>query len=190
MTVFFPLETARTRLQVDEDRRATSTAAALADIVKEEGWTALYRGIGPVLTSVCCSNFVYFYTVYGLKAALRSHGIEISALKDLLMASIAGAVNVVTTTPLWVVNMRLKLQGAKFKSQTGTAATRQGRHYTGILDGLVKITSEEGITSLWSSTIASLMLVSNPSIQFMVYEKLKRVCKRRYKTVGKPKSCK
>jgi adenine nucleotide transporter 17 len=52
--------------------------------------TALYRGIGPVLTSVCCSNFVYFYTVYGLKAALRSHGIEISALKDLLMASIAG----------------------------------------------------------------------------------------------------
>jgi hypothetical protein len=103
--------------------------------------------------------------------------------------------------------MRLKLQGAKFKSQTGTAATRQGRHYTGILglnlcaikysvvygfilDGLVKITSEEGITSLWSSTIASLMLVSNPSIQFMVYEKLKRVCKRRYKTVGKPKSCK
>ena len=43
-----------------------------------------------MLTSVCCSNFVYFYTVYGLKAVLRSHGIEISAPKDLLMASIAG----------------------------------------------------------------------------------------------------
>lgn len=28
-----------------------------------------------------------------------------------------GAVNVILTTPMWVVNTRLKLQGAKFRNQ-------------------------------------------------------------------------
>lgn len=37
MTVFFPLDTARLRLQVDEKRKARSTPAILSEIVKEEG---------------------------------------------------------------------------------------------------------------------------------------------------------
>lgn len=35
---------------------------------------------------------------------------------------------------------------------------------------------EEGAGALWSSTLPSIILVSNPSIQFMVYEALKRRC--------------
>ena len=34
----------------------------------------------------------------------------------------------------------------------------------------------EGLSALWSSTLPSLILVSNPSIQYMVYEALKRRC--------------
>jgi adenine nucleotide transporter 17 len=33
---------------------------------------------------------------------------------------------------------------------------------------------QEGVTSLWNGTIPSLMLVSNPAIQFMTYEAIKR----------------
>ena len=29
----------------------------------------------------------------------------------------AGVINVLATTPLWVVNMRLKLQGARFQTR-------------------------------------------------------------------------
>lgn len=43
-----------------------------------------------------------------------------------------------------------------------------------ILGGLVHISKTEGISSLWSSTLPSLILVSNPAIQFMTYEAIKR----------------
>lgn len=33
---------------------------------------------------------------------------------------------------------------------------------------------QEGVTSLWNGTIPSLILVSNPAIQFMTYEAIKR----------------
>lgn len=48
----------------------------------------LYRGIIPVLQSLCASNFVYFYTFHGLKM-LKSQRKQ-SAGNDLLLASIAG----------------------------------------------------------------------------------------------------
>lgn len=48
----------------------------------------LYRGIIPVLQSLCASNFVYFYTFHGLKM-LKSQRKQ-SARNDLFLASIAG----------------------------------------------------------------------------------------------------
>lgn len=41
-------------------------------------------------------------------------------------------------------------------------------------DAVVQITREEGVAALWSSTFTSLLLVSNPAMQFMIYEGLKR----------------
>jgi len=43
-------------------------------------------------------------------------------------------------------------------------------------DALVTIWRQEGAKSLWSGTGPSLLLVSNPAVQFMVYEALKREC--------------
>lgn len=39
----------------------------------------------------------------------------------------AGVVNVIITTPMWVVNTRLKLQGAKFRNED-----LHQTHYSGI----------------------------------------------------------
>lgn len=41
-------------------------------------------------------------------------------------------------------------------------------------DAVMKITCEEGVAALWSGTFTSLLLVSNPTIQFTIYEGLKR----------------
>ncbi|XP_056258343.1 peroxisomal membrane protein PMP34 isoform X3 [Seriola aureovittata] len=90
MTVFFPLDTARLRLQVDENRKAKSTPAILAEIVKEEGLLAPYRGWFPVICSLCCSNFVYFYCFHSLKASWLK-GNQSAASTDLIIGIAADA---------------------------------------------------------------------------------------------------
>ena len=43
-----------------------------------------------------------------------------------------------------------------------------------LVDCIQKVVAYEGVHALWSGTVSSLMLVSNPAVQFMVYEALKR----------------
>ncbi|NXN03660.1 PM34 protein, partial [Sylvia borin] len=168
MTVFFPLDTARLRLQVDEKRKSKTTPAVLLEIIKEEGLLAPYRGWFPVISSLCCSNFVYFYTFNSLKAlwVRRQHS---TTGKDLVLGVVAGVVNVLLTTPLWVVNTRLKLQGAKFRNEDIVPT-----NYRGIIDAFHQIVRDEGVLALWNGTFPSLLLVFNPAIQFMFYEGFKR----------------
>ncbi|XP_054890935.1 peroxisomal membrane protein PMP34 [Poeciliopsis prolifica] len=172
MTVFFPLDTARLRLQVDENRKAKCTPAILADIVKEEGLLAPYRGWFPVICSLCCSNFVYFYCFHWMKASwLKSR--QSTPSTDLIVGIAAGVINVLLTTPLWVVNTQLKLQGSKFRN-----SDIRPTNYSGILDAFKQIVRKEGVGALWNGTFPSLLLVLNPAIQFMIYEGLKRQLRR------------
>lgn len=120
--------------------------------------STLYRGVKPVLLTMSASNFVYFYAFHGLK----NLSIQ-TATNDLLVGLIAGVVNVFVTTPMWVVNSRLKMKGV------GT-----NMEYSGLIDGILHIAKDEGFMKLWSGLMPSLVLVSNPAIQFMVYETLKR----------------
>ncbi|XP_026206521.1 peroxisomal membrane protein PMP34 [Anabas testudineus] len=169
MTVFFPLDTAKSRLQVDEKRKSKSTPVILAEIAKEEGFQSLYRGWFPVISSLCCSNFVYFYTFNSLKKAMVSGRGKSRPSKDLLMGIASGVVNVLLTTPMWVVNTRLKLQGAKFRNED-----LQQTQYRGIFDAFSQIIANEGLGTLWNGTLPSLILVLNPAVQFMFYEAMKR----------------
>ncbi|KAL3053779.1 hypothetical protein OYC64_006161 [Pagothenia borchgrevinki] len=169
MTVFFPLDTAKSRLQVDEKRKSNSTPVILAEIAKEEGLLSLYRGWLPVISSLCCSNFVYFYTFNTLKKLAASGQGTSRPGKDLLMGVVSGVVNVILTTPMWVVNTRLKLQGAKFRNED-----IQQTQYRGIFDAFSQIIANEGVGALWNSVMPSLILVINPAVQFMIYEAMKR----------------
>ncbi|KAM5173620.1 peroxisomal membrane protein PMP34 isoform 3-T3 [Callospermophilus lateralis] len=90
MTVFFPLDTARLRLQVDEKRKSKTTHMVLLEIIKEEGLLAPYRGWFPVISSLCCSNFVYFYTFNSLKAVWVK-GQHSTTGKDLVVGFVADA---------------------------------------------------------------------------------------------------
>ncbi len=50
----------------------------------------MYRGLLPVLSSLYCSNFVYFYTFNGFKAAYISKNSPETAMVDLLFGFLAG----------------------------------------------------------------------------------------------------
>ncbi len=174
--VCYPLECARTRLQVDDKLRTKPSLFIIKDVLSEEGVRGLYRGVTSLAFSLFTMSFIQFYIFHGLKAVLQAQHEQQHVLTDLLFGSVAGVVVTIVTNPLWVVNTRLKLQGAKLKS----SVYKDLKHprYNGILDCLVKIVQYEGILELWKGLFPSLVLVSNPGIQFMVYEGLKRLTQR------------
>lgn len=162
-----------------------STLQLIKQLIREEGPATLYRGIIPVLQSLCISNFVYFYTFHSLKALSPSS--NQSAVRDLLLGTVSGIVNarvhasikvsakinfsilqVLTTTPFWVVNSRLKMKGLNGNRDDET------NKYSNLIEGLLYIAQIEGFKGLWAGAVPSLMLVCNPALQFMMYESLKR----------------
>ncbi|KAJ6643381.1 Peroxisomal membrane protein PMP34 [Pseudolycoriella hygida] len=147
-------------------RQALGTLHLLKQLIREEGVATLYRGMIPVLQSLCISNFVYFYTFHSLKALSSSS--NQSAVRDLLLGSVSGIVNVLATTPFWVVNSRLKMKGLNGNRDGETTK------YGNLFEGLMYIAQVEGVRGLWAGAVPSLMLVCNPALQFMMYESLKR----------------
>jgi len=164
MTTFYPLDQIRTYQQINPK-------GSLLKLVQEEGIEVLYRGLRATLISLYASNFVYFYSNNLFKVLLRRYTQtkEITVGQNLIIASLAGVVNVLTTCPLWVANTRLKIQSKKGSEHK----------YDGMIDCLNKIAKDEGIATLWSGVWASLVLVSNPTINHVVYDSVVGVLFRR-----------
>ena len=191
MSLFFPLDRVRTFAQLAPSSTSSSSSCSekkktrrrnaltvLLELVESEGWQSLYQGLGPMLIALGCSNFVYFYWYTALKSGMMgardhmralagrrvSRGKDLGTAANLAMASIAGTVNVLVCTPLWVAYTRLALRRRK-------EAKREKSD--GLFSTLADIARTDGLSKLWSGLLPSLILVSNPTVQFVSYEKLK-----------------
>lgn len=173
-TLLYPLETIRTRLQVDTALTPRSSFVLIHRIGKDEGVRSLYRGWFSLIVALVSLNFTYFYWFH----VLRRWIVDWMANKvfiDLIAGYFAGVVAVLVTGPLWLVNTRLKLQGVKIaSSDPKQKQSSDKQQYTGIAHCLCKITAEEGTLTLWHGTMTSIVLSLNPAIQLGVYEALKR----------------
>jgi len=196
--LLFPLEVLRTRLQVGDVSAASPngsrvffrSGSILKQLLRKEGVHALYKGFSAVLTTIGITNFVYFgiYRLQKQSPALAS-SVPASFIWNLIMAGLAGTVTVFVTTPMWLVNTRMKVQRTStFELSDGNAGTCDKGHlgkavpsikpYSGLWDGFLRVGKEEGWTTLWDGTMPSLLLVSNPAIQWAVYEFLKDALRR------------
>lgn len=135
-------------------------------VIRHEGPSGLYSGLGSALVGVGCSSAAYFYFYYSLKsAALRYTGVvALGPLHNLFVASVSGVLNVLITLPIWLVNTRMTV-----------GAPPGSRPYASMLDAMRRIVSEEGVGGLYRGLGPSLILVSNPAIQFVVYEQCIRI---------------
>ncbi|TMW60168.1 hypothetical protein Poli38472_000210 [Pythium oligandrum] len=189
MGVLYPLDQIKTIMQVE---RQASTGDGAKDesestvkpkkpqsqnfwvqalaILKEQKWR-VYQGHVSTQIALGGSNFVYFFCYNGLKAGLLkrlrqmdpkrypANSDVISPIQNLVLSCVAGIINVYATAPLWVANMRLK--------------SKDHAKYNGVIDCMRKIVDKEGLLSLWNGTLASLILVSNPVIHYVSYERMK-----------------
>lgn len=169
ISVFYPLNLIRTRLQTaDPNKPAPSMVEVVQDILKDSGPAGLFTGWWAQVVALGSSNFVYFYVYNMLKVIVQKKTkVVITPVMNLAVGAVAGVVNVLMTTPLWMMCTQLATQRKK-----NTAAADR---YTGMWDGLVKTYAKGGVGALWKGLIPNLTLVSNPTIHFFVYERCRLI---------------
>ncbi|KAG8898947.1 hypothetical protein FRB99_007022 [Tulasnella sp. 403] len=149
------------------------TAHIMGDIKRMEGMRAWFKGLGPTLVGVIPARSINFFT-YGngklLIADKLNGGVETSAV-HLSAAVIAGIVTSTATNPIWVVKTRLQLEsGSGSLAKAESFGSRIFRSYSLTR----RILHNQGIPGLYKGLSASYLGVTEGTIQWVLYERLKR----------------
>ncbi|XP_059317922.1 peroxisomal nicotinamide adenine dinucleotide carrier [Lycium ferocissimum] len=199
--ITYPLETVNTRQQMNRNsktlKKTVGTIDQICQVVKQEGWDGLYGGLAPSLVGTAASQGVYYYFYQILRNRAETGAFErkrkgigdgsVGMFSSLLVAALSGCVNVLLTNPIWVVVTRMQTHTRKDKdnhtkpvpSQGAISAVVEPPSY-GTSHTIQEVYGEAGISGFWNGVFPTLFMVSNPSIQFMLYETLlKKIRKRR-----------
>lgn len=229
--VTYPLQTVNTRQQTERvakkglvtsggslpssNRPVGGALLQIMQVIRSEGLGGLYSGLKPSLLGTAASQGIYYYFYQVCKnkaeaiAALRkvkgNGDGTVGMFSWLVVAAIAGSLNVLLTTPIWVLVTRMQthtqaerkimegkreslmreasescsLDSYTVKDKLAELDSVKPRPY-GTLQAVHEVYSEAGITGFWKGIIPTLIMVCNPSIQFMIYESsLKHLRKKR-----------
>ncbi|KAL2347930.1 hypothetical protein Fmac_001930 [Flemingia macrophylla] len=217
--ITYPLQTVNTRQQTERTLKrnkqsllvqsSNSTAAPgtllqIFQVIGSEGWGGLYSGLKPSLLGTAASQgiYYYFYQVFKNKAVaiaaarkVKGHGDgTVGMFGWLVVAAIAGSLNVLLTNPIWVLVTRMQTQtqaerkimeekkqalrraasestiaGSTLQDKLAELNSTKPRPY-GTIHAANEVYNEAGIVGFWKGVIPALIMVCNPSIQFMIYE--------------------
>lgn len=161
-TILYPLDTCKTKYQAEVRAHGTQKYRHLSDVLFEAISTrqvlSLYQGLGTKNLQAFISQFVYFYgysyfkRLYLIKSGAKSIGTK----ANLIIAAAAGACTAIVTQPLDTASSRM--QTSTFGKSKGLWETLTEGTWSDAFDGL-------GV---------SLLLTSNPAIQYTVFDQLKQ----------------
>ncbi|TYZ57165.1 hypothetical protein PybrP1_012294 [[Pythium] brassicae (nom. inval.)] len=199
--LLYPLDVVKTRQQVAvDDAPATDAHAALAHrkqesnmwrtcwlIYRAEGLEGLFAGLSSKMVHTYVSNFAYFYWFSFLKqAAARRSAKPVGTGLSLAIGSLAGALNMTMTLPLEMINTRAQILPSDSESESDIESESDSEaaggerktappapHHKSMLELAREIYAEDGVLSFWKGFVPSLVLVTNPSINFTIFDKLK-----------------
>ncbi|KAF1313347.1 hypothetical protein FI667_g17453, partial [Globisporangium splendens] len=152
-------------------------------IYRTEGVEGLFAGLSSKMVHTYLSNFAYFYWFSFLKQAAERHTAKpIGTGMSLAVGSLAGALNMTMTLPLEMINTRAQILSSDDEDSEGEAPSVDTKdttknaspaHHKGMWEIAREIYAEDGLVSFWKGFIPSLVLVTNPSINFTIFDKLK-----------------
>ncbi|KAG8693440.1 hypothetical protein FRC08_009109 [Ceratobasidium sp. 394] len=168
------------------------TGHILRDIYKYEGVPALFKGLGPTLVGVIPARSINFYTYGNGKQVIANHfnGGRESSMVHLSAAALAGIVTSTCTNPIWVVKTRLQLAGEvriaepAMSLATNTGASVSAPRLAGAFHTTIGIIQHEGIRGLYKGLSASYLGVTEGTIQWVLYERFKRIAQRNRLELG------
>ncbi|KAD3338149.1 hypothetical protein R6Q59_027118 [Mikania micrantha] len=209
--ITYPLQSVNTRQQTERIAKKSrsqgssgGTLVQLIEVIRTEGIGGLYSGLKPSLLGTAASQgiYYYFYQVFKNKAESiaasnkrkgRGDG-TVGMFSWLVVAALAGALNVLFTNPIWVLVTRMQthtqaeqkileakkealLRECSESSLIGTSLHDKLREIDsvkpnpyGTLHAAYEVYNEAGIRGFWKGIVPTLIMVCNPSIQFMIYE--------------------
>lgn len=170
----YPLDLIKVRFQANHiEKRLPPITTAIRNIVRSEGWRALYSGMWPSLVGATIANGGFFFLYERAKARMRGDdgnggsSTILSARHHVAASLQAGCILVLLTNPIWLMKTRLQLQ-----CRRPGGVLLEG-DYRGMVHGLSCVVREEGFLALYRGIVPALLLTSNGAVQFTVYEQLK-----------------
>lgn len=165
---------------------------------------SLYDGLIPALLGTTASQGVYYY-FYALlmnqamkiarrnalsktkNGAIGASSISLSPISNLIVASLAGIVNVLLTNPIWLVVTRLqvlkdytknKISGRSLsleenKDQVNRLFFQSAQERllnSRLVLAIREVFAEGGLQGFWKGVFPSLIMVSNPAISYTIFE--------------------
>ncbi|KAE8677711.1 Peroxisomal adenine nucleotide carrier 1 [Hibiscus syriacus] len=161
-TILYPLDTCKTKYQAEVQTHGQRKYRSLSDVLWEAVSTgrvlSLYQGLGTKNLQSFIAQFIYFYGYSYFKRLYleKSNCKSIGTKANLILAAAAGACTAIVTQPL------------------DTASSRMQTSAFGKSKGLWKTLSEGTLSDAFDGLGISLLLTSNPSIQFTVFDQLKQ----------------
>ncbi|AQZ13098.1 RIM2 (YBR192W) [Zygosaccharomyces parabailii] len=146
------------------------TFGILGSVYRQEGFTSLFKGLGPNLVGVIPARSINFFT-YGTTKDIYSryfnNGQE-AAWIHLMAAATAGWTTSTVTNPIWMIKTRLQLDKAGKRKQ-----------YKNSWDCIRSILRNEGIRGMYKGLSASYLGSVESILQWILYEQMKRVINER-----------
>jgi adenine nucleotide transporter 17 len=134
----------------------------MKEMIEKEGIKSFYKGLKMALIATVASYGIYFFCYRFWKNYLTSK-FNITNLETkhiALCTFLSGTTSTCLANPLWFINTRLTLAKADNKK--------------GIFETASSILKTEGIWAFFKGVFPNMILVTNPIINFIVYEKLKQ----------------
>lgn len=165
-----PLEVIKTRLQSSAKANLLnvdnlSMRRCFTTVVRNEGWRALFKGLGPNLVGHAPSRAIYFSTYSTVKSLLNTSYINYPEhpLIHMTSAASAGFVSCTVTNPIWLVKTRLQLS----KESMNVRQCMRG------------IWRASGFKGFYKGITASYVGISETIVHFVIYEFFKAQIKQK-----------
>lgn len=143
-------------------------------MVRSEGLSSLFKGLGPTIVAVTPSRAIYFTTYQHVKKIIgqRKSVSQDSDIVHFISGAAAQFTNSTLTNPLWFLKTRLQLEFGRHSSELKVIDIIKATYRTG------------GIKVFYSGLSASYLGMVEVGLQFTFYEKFKKALRELNKLNG------
>lgn len=161
----------------------TETVQILAAVRNNEGWRALFKGLGPNLLGVIPARSINFFVYGNGKRIISEYGNDgrEAAWVHLSAGLVAGIATSTVTNPIWLIKTRLQLDKNKAVGKAGEVATRQ---YRNSVDCIRQVFRDEGMRGFFKGMSASYLGATESTLQWVLYEQMKKSLRHREERIA------